>query len=105
MTTIDPARPADPPPSLRRAPGEKGLKTGALGLASSIVIGLASTAPAYSVAATLGLIVAGVGLQSPIVMVLGFVPMFLIAYGYKELNEDTPDCGTTFTWSSRAFGP
>ncbi|MYW01952.1 APC family permease [Streptomyces sp. SID3343] len=105
MATIDSARPADPPPPLRRAAGEKGLKTGALGLASSIVIGLASTAPAYSIAATLGIIVAGVGLQSPIVMVLGFVPMFLIAYGYKELNEDNPDCGTTFTWGSRTFGP
>ncbi|WP_406294599.1 APC family permease [Embleya sp. NBC_00888] len=105
MVTSDPARPASPEPPLRRAAGEKGLKTGALSLASSVVIGLASTAPAYSIAATLGIIVAGVGLQSPIVMVLAFIPMFLIAYGYKELNEDTPDCGTTFTWGSRTFGP
>ena len=37
---------------------EKGLKTGALGLVSSVVIGVASTAPAYSLAATLGFIVA-----------------------------------------------
>src|SRR5215472_6789913 len=42
---------------------EKGLKTGALGLASSIVIGVASTAPAYSLAATLFFIVAAVGLK------------------------------------------
>ncbi|OPC83935.1 amino acid transporter [Embleya scabrispora] len=105
MVSTDPARPSSPEPPLRRAAGEKGLKTGALGLASSVVIGLASTAPAYSLAATLGIIVAGVGLQSPIVMVLAFVPMFLIAYGYKELNEDNPDCGTTFTWGSRTFGP
>ncbi|WP_406288930.1 APC family permease [Embleya sp. NBC_00896] len=104
MATIDPARPADPGP-LGRGAGEKGLKTGALGLASSVVIGLASTAPAYSIAATLGIIVAGVGLQAPIVMVLAFIPMFLIAYGYKELNEADPDCGTTFTWGTRAFGP
>ncbi|MET7301927.1 APC family permease [Embleya sp. NPDC005575] len=105
MATFDPARPASSEPPLRRAAGEKGLKTGALSLASSVVIGIASTAPAYSIAATLGIIVAGVGLQSPIVMVLAFIPMFLIAYGYKELNEDTPDCGTTFTWGSRTFGP
>jgi hypothetical protein len=32
---------------------DKGLKTGALGLVSSVVIGVASTAPAYSLAATL----------------------------------------------------
>lgn len=39
----------------------KGLKGGALGLLSSIVVGMASTAPAYSLAATLGLIVASGG--------------------------------------------
>ena len=85
--------------------GEKGLKGGALGLVSSVAIGLASTAPAYSLAATLGIIVAGVGLQAPIITILGFVPMLLIAYAYKELNASDPDCGTTFTWASRAFGP
>ena len=85
--------------------GEKGLKTGALGLVSSVAIGLASTAPAYSLAATLGLIVAGVGLQAPVVTILAFIPMLLIAYSYKELNASDPDCGTTFTWAARAFGP
>ena len=84
---------------------DKGLKSGALGLVSSIVMGVASTAPAYSLAATLGLIVAAVGLGSPIVAVLAFVPMFLTSIGYSELNKADPDCGTTFTWASRAFGP
>jgi amino acid transporter len=88
----------------RRAP-EKGLKGGALGLVSSVVIGVASTAPAYSLAATLGLVVAAVGLQSPIIVALAFVPAFLVAMGYKELNRADPDCGTTFTWATRAFGP
>ena len=85
--------------------GGKGLKHGALGLLSSIVIGTASVAPAYSLAATLGFVVAAVGLQSPIIMILAFVPMFLVAFGYQGLNEADPDCGTTFTWASRAFGP
>ncbi|WP_063894082.1 APC family permease [Streptomyces natalensis] len=94
-------------PSDRPAPfgTDKGLRGGALGLFSSTVIGLASTAPAYSMAATLGVIVAVVGLQSPVVIVLAFIPMFLIAYGYKGLNQVDPDCGTTFTWAARAFGP
>jgi amino acid transporter len=85
--------------------GEKGLRTGALGLFSSVSIGLASAAPAYSLAATLGLIVAGVGLQAPIITILAFIPMLLIAYAYKEMNAVDPDCGTTFTWAARAFGP
>ncbi|HEX6525064.1 MAG TPA: APC family permease [Streptosporangiaceae bacterium] len=84
---------------------EKGLKPGALGLVSSVVMGVASTAPAYSLAATLGLIVAAVGLQAPIVAVLAFVPMLLTSIGYSELNKADPDCGTTFTWATRAFGP
>ena len=48
-----------------RDDGGKGLKTGAIGLVSSIVIGVASTAPAYSLAATLGLVVVYCGLQAP----------------------------------------
>ena len=84
---------------------EKGLKHGALGLISSTVVGVASTAPAYSLAATLGFVIVVIGLQAPIVTLLAFIPMLLIAYGYKELNNADPDCGTTFTWGTRAFNP
>ncbi|HJQ43563.1 MAG TPA: APC family permease, partial [Jatrophihabitantaceae bacterium] len=99
---------AAPRPSAAAAgspPVDKGLKSGALGLVSSVVIGVASTAPAYSLAATLGFIVFFVGLQSPIIVILAFVPMLFTAIGYQELNKADPDCGTTFTWATRAFGP
>src|SRR5580698_7556739 len=86
--------------------GDKGLKGGALGLISSVVVGVASTAPAYSLAATLGFVIIYIhGLQAPIITILAFVPMLFISYGYKELNYADPDCGTTFTWGARAFGP
>jgi amino acid transporter len=84
---------------------DKGLKGGALGLISSIVIGVASTAPAYSLAATLGFVAILAGTQTVIVVILAFVPIFLISFGYKELNRREPDCGTTFTWGTKAFGP
>ena len=84
---------------------DKGLKGGALGLVSSVVMGVASTAPAYSLAATLFFVVAAVGLKSPAVAVLAFVPMLLCSIGYSEMNKADPDCGTTFTWATRAFGP
>ncbi len=84
---------------------EKGLKAGALGLISSTVVGVASTAPAYSLAATLGFVVAAIGLQAPIITIVAFIPMLFIAFGYKEMNNADPDCGTTFTWGVRAFGP
>jgi amino acid transporter len=84
---------------------DKGLKHGAIGLISSTVVGIASTAPAYSLASTLGFVVVLIGIQTPIVAIIAFVPMFFIALAYKELNQDDPDCGTTFTWGARAFGP
>ncbi|HEY1917925.1 MAG TPA: APC family permease [Streptosporangiaceae bacterium] len=84
---------------------DKGLKTGALGLVASVVMATASVAPAYSLAATLGFVVAIIGLQSPIVCIVAFVPMLFASIGYSELNKADPDCGTTFTWATRAFGP
>ncbi|MFJ9843552.1 SpoIIE family protein phosphatase [Kitasatospora sp. NPDC101155] len=100
-------RPAEPATPLAPGPGagEKGLRAGALGLFSSVAIGISSTAPAYSLAAALGVIVARVGLQAPIIIMLAFVPMLLIAYAYRELNAVNADCGTTFAWATRAFGP
>ena len=105
MAVTDAPMPAGPLASASNTAASKGLKTGALGLASSVVIGVASTAPAYSLAATLGFIVFFVGVQSPIVVILAFVPMLFTAIGYQELNKADPDCGTTFTWATRAFGP
>jgi amino acid transporter len=88
-------------------PLEKGLKTGAIGFASSVVIGVASTAPGYSLAAVLGLVVAveGVGVQAPAIFLVAFVPMLLVATAYKYLNKADPDAGTSFSWTTRAFGP
>jgi amino acid transporter len=87
--------------------GDKGLKRDAIGYLSNLVIGVASTAPAYSLAATLGFIVAvpGMGLHAPAVLLVSFVPILLIAFGYKYLNRADPDCGTTFAWGTRAMGP
>ncbi len=95
---------AGPPGS---AAGEKGLKKDAIGLVSGIVIGVASTAPGYSLAASLGFVIgiSGIGLQSPAVMIVAFIPMLFIAAAYYWMNRADPDCGTTFTWVTRAMGP
>lgn len=92
------------PIKLERGDG-KGLAAGTLGLWGSTVIGLASTAPVYSLVATLGWVVLAVGAQAPIAFIIAFVPMLFIAFAYRELNNDVPDCGTTFTWGTKAFGP
>ena len=87
------------------AAGQKGLKTGALGFLANIVIGVASTAPAYSLAVSLGLVVAAVGLGAPAIMWVAFVPMLFIAFAYYYMNRADPDCGTSFTWVTKAMGP
>src|SRR2546429_3322863 len=101
-----PAHPRVPEPA-GAAPGEKGLKADALGYISNLVIAVASTAPAYSLAATLGFIVAvgGVGVHAPAVPLVSFVPGLFVPAGYKHLNKADPDCGTSFSWVTRAMGP
>ncbi len=86
---------------------DKGLKKGALGYISNVVIGVASTAPAYSLATTLGAVVAvtGVGTHAPAVLLVAFLPMLLVAGAYKYFNKADPDAGTTFAWTTRALGP
>ncbi len=83
----------------------KGLKANTIGLWGATVIGLASTAPVYSLAATIGFVVAYAGTQAPGFMILAFIPMLLTAYAYREMNAVIPDAGTTFTWGTKGLGP
>jgi amino acid transporter len=84
---------------------EKGLKKGAIGVVSATVIGVASTAPAYSAACTIGLVAAVTGFLSPAIMLVAFFPMLFTAAAYYYLNRVDPDCGATFPWVTRAMGP
>jgi amino acid transporter len=81
------------------------LRPDAVGFVDTLVIGLASTSPAYSLAAVLGPIVALVGVVAPGVLLASFVPMLLIAGAFAALDRADPDCGTTFSWVTRAMGP
>src|SRR5271155_5282113 len=104
MATVSAAAPGTPK---QEGVMDKGLKKNAIGYLSNIVIGVASTAPAYSLAATLGFIVAvkGVGVHAPAVLLVAFLPMLLVASAYKYFNRADPDAGITFAWTTRAFGP
>ncbi|GAC51487.1 APC family permease [Gordonia amicalis] len=92
-------------PGIIENPGSKGLRAGSIGLMGNVIIGLSAVAPAYSLAATLGYVVDNVRDKAPAMFVLAFIPMLLVAFAYRELSRDTPDCGTTFTWGTKAFGP
>jgi amino acid transporter len=86
--------------------GAPQLKKGAIGYISNIVIGVASTAPAYSLAATVGffVLINGVGIHSPAIVIVSFFPLFFIATAYNAMNKVDPDCGTTFSWVTRSMG-
>src|SRR5579859_7035222 len=98
------AAPADSP-SVRSGQSPR-LKSNAVSYLSNIVIGVASTAPGYSLAATIGFIVGigGIGTHMPAVIVVSFIPMFFVAMAYRNMNAADPDCGTTFSWVTRAIG-
>ncbi|HYN70995.1 MAG TPA: APC family permease, partial [Nakamurella sp.] len=84
---------------------EKGLSANSVGLLGGTVLGISCVAPAYTLTATIGLVAAVAGVKMPIIFIAGFIPMLFAAYAYREFNKVDPDCGTSFTWTTRAFGP
>lgn len=76
-----------------------------IGFVDALVIGLNATSPAYSLAAVIGPIVALVGVAAPGVLLASFVPMLLIASAFYFMDLADQDCGTTFSWVTRALGP
>lgn len=84
---------------------DKGLKEGSINFWDGLAIGVDSTAPAYSLAAVLGSMVVIAGVKAPAVLLVSFIPMFLIAGAFYYMNRADQDCGTTFSWVTRAMGP
>lgn len=106
MTASEPtAAPLAPAAGEAGGLSKKGLSAGTVGLLGAVVIGISCIAPAYTMTAALGPTAQEVGLQVPAIILVGFIPMLLVAFGYRELNNRMPDSGTSFTWASRAFGP
>jgi amino acid transporter len=97
---------APPPhPDATSRSGAAELEHDAIGFRDALVIGLASTAPAYSLAAVIGTVTVLVGFQAPGALLVSFVPMFLIAAAFYYMNRADQDAGTTFSWVTRAMGP
>ena len=85
-------------------PAEAGTAAG-LSLSQAVAVGVNTTSPAYSLAAILGPIALLVGYATPIVLIVSFIPMALTSMAFLYLNRRDPDCGTTFSWVTRAMGP
>lgn len=62
-------------------------------------------APAYSIAATFGLMVAAAGSGAILSLIVLTIPITFIAIAFHRLCEDRADAGSTYAWSRLAFGP
>jgi len=83
----------------------KGLAKNSVGLIGGIILAISCVAPAYTLTATIGLLGTDDGTKIPVIFIAGFIPMFFAAFAYREMNKVAPDCGTSFTWTTKAFGP
>jgi amino acid transporter len=92
-------------PIVHGHPVESDLKTNTLTLFDTTVIATSSVAPAYTLAATVGFLVAAVGLAAPSAILVGFVPVLCIAVAYNYLNRQDPNCGASYSWVSRSLNP
>jgi amino acid transporter len=75
-----------------------------LSLADLLVLSSSSMAPAYSLAAVMGLVVAAAGLGAPFALVVSTIPIAFIAVGFMRLTTLMPSAGAVYTWTRAAFG-
>lgn len=84
--------------------GEKKLASNSIGLLESIIMGIAGTAPAYSIEITTSTIIATAGLLSPASILACGLIMFGIAYAFINLNKTLSSAGTSYSWVTMVFG-
>lgn len=88
-----------------RAGAAEGLRADALGGLDAIVLGMAGSAPAYSIATTTAALVAAVGTAGPAALLACGIPMIGIALAYRDLGARLPHAGAAYAWVGRALGP
>ncbi len=83
---------------------ERRLAGGALGTFESSIMGIAGTAPAFSVAVTTAAIVASVGvLSAGSILYCGLI-MFGIMLAFIHLSKIKPHAGAAYAWVGHVFG-
>ncbi len=81
------------------------LEPDAIGVAQDTIIGLASSAPAATMAVTLAGLAAAAAYGGGPVIVLCGIPMLILANTYRRLNHWNANCGASFEWVGRAINP
>jgi amino acid transporter len=80
------------------------LKAGSLSFLESMVMGVAGSAPGYTIAVTTAVLLGVAGTLSPGALVIFAVPMLGIAVAYKALNARDVSAGAAYQWTSAYFG-
>jgi len=82
-----------------------GLARNALGLWDGLVLGFASAAPGVSIAGVLGGLALASGYGALLALLLGFLPLVCIAFGFFHLNRWRADVGISYSWVGRILSP
>ncbi len=88
-----------------RQQAPKGLAANSVTLLGVVVMGTGTAGPAYSLAASLGILALVAGVQAPAVLIISFIPMLMSAAAFYSFARVDPDCGQAFWWTTRALGP
>ncbi|MGI8578350.1 MAG: APC family permease [Nocardioidaceae bacterium] len=81
------------------------LQNNVLSAADSIVMAVAGSAPAYSIAATTATLIAAAGLASPAALLWCGIPMLGIAWAFSYLGRADINAGASYSWVGRALHP
>jgi amino acid transporter len=82
-----------------------GLRANVLGLFDSVVMAVAGSAPAYTIAATTAALVGAVGLAGPAALLYCGIPMLGIAWAFSYLNRIESNAGATYAWVAKVLQP
>jgi amino acid transporter len=83
----------------------RGLQANVLGTFDSVVMAVAGSAPAYSLAATTAVLVGTVGLAAPAALLYCAIPMLGIAWAFSYLGRLDVNAGASYSWVGRAVHP
>jgi amino acid transporter len=90
---------------LVEAGNSSGLRAGALGFGEAVIMGIAGSGPAYSVAASTAALVGAVGLLAPASLLYCGLIMMGIVLAFRHLNRLTVNAGASYAWVGAIFSP
>src|ERR1700739_33012 len=82
-----------------------GLHANSLGFAESVIMGIAGSGPAYSVAASTATLIGAVGVLAPASLLYCGLIMFGIVFAFRHLNRMDANAGASYSWLTSIFSP